>query len=435
MKISLTDKKIYKNVVWLFVRLMLMSIINLVSVRFARGDSGLGLESYGIFNAVFGIVNLMGCLNTVLASASQRFFSVAMADSNHDSLKSQYNASLRISIRLSLLVFVVLETVGLWFVISKMNYPDSMFTEVMIIYQTSIFSFIAMLIQAPYLALVMAYEKMNIYAVISLSGAFLKLALALMLCLFDNHRLMIYGIGWMVVSIITSLWFFIYCKRHFPECEYDSKCITKNIRTMLSFSGWTLYGSVAGALMLQGSNLLLNTYVGPFANAAFAVSLQIYYAFVGLGTSVMSAVRPQMVMSYTEKNYKQTQRLFIISTGLVSLLLIVIIVPFQIFIPQILEIWLGNVDSMTITMSKIFVYFAAVMIISEPITIVMQASGKVKQYHLPVESIMVLGFPINWLLLSKGVNAAVVPFSLLLLAIAAYIVRVIIMSTVHSNVS
>lgn len=149
----------------------------------------------------------MGCLNTVLASASQRFFSVAMADSNHDSLKSQYNASLRISIRLSLLVFVVLETVGLWFVISKMNYPDSMFTEVMIIYQTSIFSFIAMLIQAPYLALVMAYEKMNSYAVISLSGAFLKLALALMLCLFDNHRLMIYGIGWMVVSIITSLCF------------------------------------------------------------------------------------------------------------------------------------------------------------------------------------------------------------------------------------
>ena len=176
----------------------------------------------------------------------------------------------------------------------------------------------------------------------------------------------------------------------------------KLYRQVLSFSGWTIYGSIAAALMFQGNMLSLNVFVGPVANAAFAVALQIYNAISSVGNNVIMAVRPQMVMNYSNGNYKVLNRLFILSTLALIGLLGIIIVPLEIWMPEILRIWLGDADGMTVIFSQLMIIVAALLMVGMPITIIMHAVGCVKQYHLIVETITILCLPAGCLFLSLG---------------------------------
>lgn len=402
-------------------------VINLIAVRFLRSDSGLGVEGYGVYNAVVGVINLIACLNTVLATASQRFFSVKMGEKDEAGLRNIFQISLRISWLMAAVAVVLFETVGLWFVINKMNYPAEWFMEVMVVYQAAIVAFVALLIQVPYLAAVMAHEKMNVFAIVTLIGTFLNFVLAYALRYIPSHHLMVYGIGWMGTAILATVLFIIYAKRHFAETQRTPITDKSEYKTLLSFTGWTMFGSLAGAAMIQGNTLLINTYVGPIANAAFAVAVQIYYAVSLMGNNVFVAVRPQMIMTYAQANYQETRRLFWISTGVVIALLAVIAIPLAIWMPEILTLWLGQVDALTISFSRWMLLVAVILILAVPITTILEAAGKVKEYHLPVESSILLSIPISWVLLAHGASVLSVAYSLVGGVALAHIVRLIVM--------
>ena len=425
--INMSDKRIAKNTIWLYLRMVIIMVINLIAVRFLRSNVGLGVEGYGVFNAIQGVVNLIVCLNTVLAAASQRFFSVKMGEKDDAGLQNVFRISVRISWLMAAGAFLLFETVGLWFVIAKMNYPAELFSEVMIVYQASIIAFVTLLVQVPYLAAVMAHERMGIFAVVTLLGAVLNFGLAFVLRYIPAYHLMTYGVGWTGTNILMTLLFVGYAKRHFAETKAGAVTDKSEYKALLSFTGWTMFGSLAGAAMIQGNTLLINTYVGPIANAAFAIGVQIYYAVTQLGNNVFVAVRPQMMMSYVQADYHQTKRLFRLSTGVVMALLAMVTIPLTIWMPEVLTLWLGEVDALTIAFSRWMLLLAVILLMATPITTVLEAAGRVKEYHLPVEIAILLSVPVSWVLLANGASVICVAYTLIGGVTLAHIIRLIVM--------
>lgn len=427
LSLHMTDKLIAKNAVWLYLRMTIIMVINLVAVRFLRSCGGLGEEGYGVFNAVNGVVNLILCLNTVLSAASQRFFSVELGKHDDVALQNVFRASVRVSWLMIAVAVPLLESVGLWFVISKMNYAPELFPQVMVSYQTSIVMFVSMLVQVPFLACVLAHEKMNVFAVISLAEAVMRFIIAIALPHCSFPHLAGYSIAIALFSVMSTVAYIIYCKHHFPETRRAPVTDKSVYRTLLSFSGWTMFGSLAGAAMIQGNTLLLNTYVGPVANAALAIALQIYYAFCTLGNNVMTAVRPQMIMSYSQRRFDDTWRLFWLSTLAVTALVSIVAVPLMIWMPQVLTLWLGETTALTVTFSRWLIVLSLVMLLGNPITIIMEAAGRVKEYHVPVEISILLSVPVSWVMLAHGGSPVVVAYTLVGGAVVAHVVRLVVL--------
>lgn len=421
------DKRIANNTIWLYARMVLIMVINLIAVRFLRSNSGLGIEGYGVYNAVNGVINLVACLNTVLAVASQRFFSVKMGKNDEAGLQNVFQISVHISWLMAAVAFILFETVGLWFVRTQMNYPAEWLGQVMVIYQTAIIAFVALLVQVPYLALVMAHEKMGVFAIITLIGAILNFVLAFALRYIPANHLIVYGIGWMGTAILSTILFILYAKRSFAESKRVPITDKSEYKSLLSFTGWTMFGSLAGAAMIQGNTLLINTYVGPIANAAFAIAVQIYFAISQLGNNVFVAVRPQMIQTYAQADYGATKRLFWMSSVIVIALLALVAIPVAIWMPQILTLWLGEADTLTIALSRWMLLFAVILSLSVPITTILEAAGKVKEYHLPVELSILLSLPVSWILLANGGSAICVAYALIGGVALAHIIRLIVM--------
>lgn len=398
----------------------ILMLINLIAVRFVR--SGLGIESYGIFNAIAGVVQLLSCLSVVLSTASQRFLSISMGENDIVKQKEVFSTSIRISLYFASIVIFLFETIGLWFVITQMNYPTSSFNTVMWIYQFAIVTLINTIIQVPYLAAVIAHEQIHIFAIASLTEAFLKLAVAILLPLFTSNPLMIYAGLLLAISLITTSIYIGYCHTHYQECKSFVRT-NQYIRPMLSFSTWTLFGSLAGSALIQGNMLLLNVYSGPISNAAFAISIQIYFAIFQLGNNIFVAIRSRMIQSYANGMYDYLNHLFIFSQKALLWLLVIIVIPLYYWMPEILHLWLGNVDEETILFSRWMMLSAGVISLGTPITIILQATGHVKQYHLLIEPIILLSIPFNWLALRVGYPSVYICYTILLFSIVAHFAR------------
>lgn len=417
-----TNKRIAKNTILLFVRMAILMVINLIAVRYVR--SGLGIEDYGIFNAIVGVVQILMCLNVVLASASQRFFSYAIGEQNFEKLCCSFVASLRISRFLSVCAIFLLETIGLWFVIKHMVYPTERFWTVMIIYQTAIFSFVNTLLQVPHLAAVMSHEKMNVFAWISLQDGALKLLLALSLLWITPDHLVWYGVGLLLCSVLSNICYRVYCRKSFSECTTQVIPSHDLYKEMLQFSGWTLFGSIAGAAMIQGNMLLLNVYQGPYANAAFGIALQIYNAMITLGNNIMTAVKPPLVKAYAENNHTYVNLLLTRSSQAALLLMFPIAAILIWMMPSILQIWLGDAESLTISLSRHILPVVIIIVSGIPLTSLIQAIGKVKEYHSLVETCMILCLPFAWLMMHLGYSPEWGIYAMTICSIIAHILRV-----------
>lgn len=419
--INPSDRRVAKNTLLLFLRMALLMVINLVAVRYLR--AGLGLEDYGLLNAATGIVQIVICLKSVLATSTQRFISMALGKGDTHSASDSFSVSIRLSKVLSLLVLLGMETMGLWFVCTRMNCPDSRFTALIIVYQMAVVNFILTLLQVPYLAVVLAYEKMNIFALVTIFEGIISLAAALLLFVAPGDRMIFYSLMQIAANLLGYIIYVAYVRLRIRNISFRKIKDPKLYHQILSFSGWTIYGSVAAALMLQGNMLALNVYVGPLANAAFAVSLQLYNAITSFGNNVIMAVRPQMVMNYSKGDYSRLNRLFIMSTLALIGLLGVIVAILEIWMPEILEIWLGDVDNMTINFSRLMIISSVLLLIGMPITIIIHAVGCVKQYHLLVETITILCLPISCLLLCRGYVAESTCWSIVSFIALAHVAR------------
>lgn len=416
-----SSKRIAKNTAFMYTRMVVVMIINLFAVRVVL--KALGTEDYGIYNAVAGIITMLTCVSTVLSNATQRFYSYALGKGDCSSLKNIYTASFIIYLLFAFFVILIGETVGLWFLNYKMVIPETRMVAANWIYQFSIFSFLCTLLQIPYTAAIIARENLGVYAIITTVDSILRLIAALAISIAPLDSLILYAGLLFGVHLLVFFIFLFFAKAKYIECHFqkiEDKIIFKQL---LSFSGWSFFGSVAGVGMMQVNTLLVNVFFGPIVNAARAIALQIYAALTSLCTSFVTAVKPPMIKTFAEGDEVYLQRLFVLSNKFIIYFLSLICIPLFFEMPYILDIWLNVSDADTILFSRLMVLYTALLSMHEPITVLMQASNHVKEYHVPVESFTLLCVPLTYLFFKTGNPASSTFYIMIIIMGCAHLIR------------
>jgi len=301
------NKRIAKNTGILYFRMLLMLGVNLYTSRVIMNV--LGVEDFGIYNVVGGVVTMFTFLSGAMGGSTSRFLTFELGKKNFPQSKKIFSAALGIHFVLALVIFIVAETIGLWLLTHKLVIPVERIEAAHWAYQFSVLSCMISIIQIPYNASIVANERMNIYAYLSLADVVLRLVIVYLLTLADFDKLQVYAILVFSVSVITASIYRIYCKREFAECSFSFHWDKNLYRTMLSYSGWDLIGNLAVIGMGQGLNLLLNVFFGPVVNAARAIAYQVQGAIFGFVSNFLTAVKPQIIKLYAEGSIESMMKL------------------------------------------------------------------------------------------------------------------------------
>lgn len=426
------SNRIAKNTVVLFLRMFVLTIVNLYIVRLVI--KGLGDSDYGTFNAVAGVVTALTCISSVLAIATQRFYSYAAGKGNSSRLREIFAVSVNINILLSVIVLILFETAGLWYVTHHMPIPPERFQAALFVYHFSCASFVCTLLQIPYTAAIIANEDMGYYAIISTCECLLRLLVAYLIATAPIDNLVFYGAGLFLVSFFT-LFFYMFIGRRYPECHYTHVSDSSLYHKLLSFSGWTFFGSIASVAMFQGNTLLLYEYFGPLATAAFAISIQINHAFNSLCNSTVLAFRPAMIRSYAAGEYDNVTKMFYLGNKFLLYILLAISIPLYLEMDTVLSIWLPQHSEQTVLFARLMIVMVVVISMHSPITIIMHAAGKVKVYHSISESIMLMCLPLSWILFSFHMPAYACFISMIVVCSIAHVARLFCLKRYYEDYS
>lgn len=379
---------IAKNTMFLYIRMIIVMIVNLFAVRIVL--KALGTEDYGVYNVVAGIITMLSCVTTVLMTATQRYYSYSIGEGNEDKLNKIYSASIKICIIGSILIFIIGETLGLWFVANYLVIPYARVYAANWLYHMTIFLFIFNFMQIPFGAAIIAHEKMGFFATISTIETFLKFFAALLLNFICGDRLILYGVFLVLISLLLLITYILFAVRKFPECYYSNFNDKSFFEELLLFAGWNFLGSLAGVGMHYVNTILVNIFFGPIINTAQAVAFQISSALNTFSGGFIMALRPPMVKLYAEKKCAELDRIFHISNKVVFYLMLLICVPLFLEMETVLSLWLGIDNGQTVLFSRLIVIYTIILVMNNPISIIMQATGYVKQYFIPVESITLM---------------------------------------------
>lgn len=418
-------KRITQNTLMLFVRILVLTIVNLYAVRLLL--RGLGACDYGIYNAVAGVVTLSSCLIPVFSQAIQRFYSYLSGKGETEKLRSVFCVSTNVVVCFCIISFLIFETAGIWMLNSQMTIPDNRLFSAKIAFQFAIFTFFFTLLQIPYTAAIYAHEDMGIYALVSCLDSVLKLLAAFLIGMSAIDNLIFYSICLSIIAAIVFTTYMIYAKKNYTECKYTFIKSKSKHKKLLSFTGWSMLGSMAGVGLIQGSAILLNIFFGPLVNAAFAIAISIYNATLSLANSIVLAFRAPMIKAYAANEMKILDVMFGISNKCILYLLSAITIPFFVEMEQVLTIWLGSPSVEAITFARIILIYTVCLAISSPITTIIQATGNVKFYYICTDSMTLMHLPLAYIMLRLGMPSYSVLLSMLSVIIIAHIIRIVIL--------
>lgn len=405
-----------------------MLVVMVVSLYTSRVIlSALGVEDFGIFNAVGGIVAMMGFLNNSMANAVQRFLSFEIGRRSKERVNIIFNVSFQAHIIIAFVVFVVMEIAGVGFLNNQMNIPTERMYAANWVLQFSIISTMFNVLQVPFNALILAKERMNIYAYVSILEVVFRLAIVYLLLLTEHDRLITYGILTMMTSVIIILIYVAYCRRSFVECRFRFVRDSKSMKELTSFASWNMLGEIAWVLTGQGVNIILNIFFGPVVNAARGVSHQIEGAVMRFVSSFQSAINPQVIKTYAANQHQQTINLVYTGTRFSYFLLLILSLPLFFEIEYILELWLEEVPGHTSTFCKLSLVSSLVMILSNLFATVAKAYGKIRNYQIVISFLLMLNFPLSYLMLHFGLDAASVVWVSILINALCLIARLCLM--------
>ncbi len=339
------NQRIAQNAFYLYIRMFITMIISLFTSRVVLNT--LGETDYGIYNIVGGIVVLFSFLNAALTTATQRFFSYELGKKDLKSLQRIFSISMTCYIFLSLAILILSESIGLWFLNNYLNIPNNRIASANWVYQFSIIAFIFQMIRIPYHATIISYEKMNFFALISIIEVSLKLLIVYVLLILLIDKLILYSILMTVVILVITLSYKFYCNKYFTTTKYYFYWNRNRVKEFLSFSGWSLFGSIANITSQQVLNFLLNIYYGVTVNAAAGIANQVTANLYNFVANFQIAFNPQIVKSYAEENLNKMQELLFMSSRMSFYLIFTIGLPIIINLDYILKLWLGNVPQYT----------------------------------------------------------------------------------------
>lgn len=415
------SKRIASNTLLLFVRMFILTILNLYAVRWVL--RGLGEEDYGIFNVVAGVVTVTSFISSVLALAIQRFYSIELGKNDFKRLNEIFSASMNIIFVSTIVVIIVFETIGIWFINTQLTIPPDRMFAAEWLFQFALFTFICSIIQIPYTAAVFSHEDMGIYALVSTMECLGRLITAYLIGIVLIDNLIYYGSGLLIVAVVVLFMYVFVGRKRYVECHYHKIKDHTLYKQLLFFSGWTTFGSISSTGMIQGGIILINIFFGPIANVAFGVALQINNAFTALTNSMVLPFRPAMIKAYAEARFDYVNQLFSVSNKFIIYILSAVSIPIAMEMKSVLIIWLGYINSNILLFSQLIIVYIVSMAMHNPITIIIHATGHIKEYHLPVESITLLCLPLTWVLFRIGLPSYSIFYAMIGVSIVAHVVR------------
>jgi O-antigen/teichoic acid export membrane protein len=373
--------RIAKNTIMLYIRMLVTTLISLYTVRIVLNV--LGIEDYGIYNVVSGLIVFIGFITSSLNSTSQRFLSIEIGKKNITSFNHTFSILVLIFFILSISLIVLAELFGPWFINSYLVIPDNRIYAALFIFQLSLISFAVRLISIPFNAAIIAYEKMSIYAYLSIVDALLKLVIVYLLLISPIDKLISYGVLIVLSDIIVTAISIIYAIIKLDGCRFKYYWDTSVFKSLLNFIGWKVFGSVSAVLSIQGVSVIMNMFFGPIVNGAKAIAdkiLGMVYMLVG---NFFLAAAPQMAKYYAENRIPELLKLFYRSSKLSFYLMLLISIPLVILMKELLELWLkGKVTDDMILFSQLALIGTLVSSLETPISVLVSSVGKIKQYQI-----------------------------------------------------
>lgn len=397
------NAKIAKNTAFLYIR---MAVVMFASLYLARVIlKVLGIEDYGIYNVVCGFVFILNVLNLTLSHGVHRYYNEEIGKNNYEGITKVFNSALRIQILIILVVFLVIETFGLWYIETKMVIAPERLDAAKWVFQFSTLSLILIILQTPFTAAILSYERMDYYAYVSIIDVSLKLGVAYLVQIINTDKLILYGLLMLSVSFINFILCFGYCKIQFKEIKFTKKIDSSLFKKMLSFSGWLILEPIAWTMRSHGCNLVLNIFFGTFVNAAYGISNQIASALDQFCSGISTAFKPQLMQSYSSGDYERTNQLMYSMTKTLFVLKLMICIPVILEIESILTLWLGDsFPSYAITFTSLTVIVRLIDSLNHPITTVIFATEQIKWYMIITSSLLFSSLPVSYVLFKFGYN-------------------------------
>ena len=394
---SEANKRIAKNAMLLYIRMGVMMIISFFTARITL--EALGVVDYGINNVVGGLVSMFSLISSSLSSSVSRFMTYGLGKGDKKELNTIFTTSVNIHIILAIIVVIAIETIGLWFLNNKMLIPAGRLTAAHWVLQSSTLMFVIGLLSVPYNAAIIAHEKMGVYAYFTLFDAFSRLAIIFAIKYYGGDKLILLAIISLVPTLIKQFYYWHYSKKNFEECTYHAVWDKRTFKEMFGFAGWNFIGCTAGLAKDQGVNIAINMFKGPAINAARGIAMQINGIISQFISNFMIAINPQITKEYAAGNFTRMHTLIFKGTKFSYYLFLFLSVPILLEVRTILKIWLGQVPTHTVLFTRLVIVLSLAEIISNALITAQNATGKIRNYQIVVGGILLMNFPISYILL------------------------------------
>lgn len=395
------SKRIAKNTMYLYIRMLFVMAVSLYTSRVVL--QALGASDFGLFNVISGIILLLGFFRSSLSNSTQRFLSVYLAKRDNITARKVFNTSVYIFFVFSLILLVLAESVGVWYINNILVIPDGRLLAANVIYQTTILSLLVTLLTSTQTAAIISHEDMKFFSYVSVLDVVAKLLIALAIVRVKFYdSLILYGILLFLASLIDPIISFVFVRRNYEECKYNFSYDRTLLKEQLSFVGWNACSAGTVVVNQQGINLILNYFCGVVVNAARGIAMQVNGALVQFTFNFMMALRPAIVKAYAVKDYEYFTKLVIRSSKYSLLLMLVLCAPFFCYIEEILYLWLGPFPEHTAVFTRLVLLLSLLDVLESPIWSGALATGKIKDYTLIGSFIYLLALPASYICMFYG---------------------------------
>lgn len=416
---SANNKRIAKNTLFMYIRMIVMMIVSLFTARVVF--NALGQDNYGIYNIVGTVIVLFGFINNGLTSATRRYITADIATGNSNSQQNVFNLSLLAHGLIAIIVFILAETIGLYFVNYTLNIPSDRMYAANVVYQMSVFTALWGVFQAPFQAAITAFERMNVFAYMSILEALLKLLVAYLVLICEGDKLIIYSVLTFVVSFISTFVTRFYCVKKFNICRFKKPHNKKLLKEMFGFMGWSLVGQFVVVLTTQGVSMLLNVFFSVAVNAAMGISNQITHIVTNFVNNFQVAFQPQITKQYVANEFESLNKLALRASRFSSYLVLIFMIPIIFQIKNFLGIWIGDYPEYTLEFCILTLICIFIDAISAPLWMIAFADKNIKKYQIIMAIIYAFNFISAWVVL----NLEFPPYSVIIARCVVYSVAVI----------
>lgn len=414
------NKRIAKNTLLLYMRMLLIMGVTFYTSRVIL--SALGIEDFGLYNIIGGIILLFSFINNAMVTATQRFLNYELGRGNIDEARKIFSVSISVHFCIVLICLLLAETIGLWFLNTYIKIPAGREYAANCVYQYSVVTFVINILRAPYNAAIVAYERMAFYAYISIVESLCRLIIAVVIVLFLD-KLIAYTALLCLVTFLISIGYYWYCKRNFSICSYNFEINKKYFIAISSFSGWSMFGAVTNIGASQGINIILNMFFGVAVNAASGIANQVNSAVYQFVSNFQIAFNPQITKLYAKKDFDQFFKLLFNTSRYSFFLMFVLSLPLIVFCNDILQLWLVSVPEYAVQFCQIMIICSLFDALSGPLWASVYASGAIKKYQLYISLLLSSITILAYFVATVGANPCVVLLVKLMINILIYFFR------------